>query len=41
MTKSLAIYFPDAFLPVYSADHLRTFIRLLDAVPEPGAATWR
>jgi 5-methylcytosine-specific restriction protein B len=41
VTKSLAIYFPDAFLPVYSADHLREFIKLLDTVPEPGAATWR
>ncbi|HEX3783948.1 MAG TPA: AAA family ATPase [Pseudonocardiaceae bacterium] len=41
VTKSLAIYFPDAFLPVYSGDHLRWFIRLFGAEPEPGAATWR
>lgn len=41
VTKSLAVYYPAAFLPVYSSTHLREFIRLLGDNPEPGAQTWR
>jgi 5-methylcytosine-specific restriction protein B len=41
VTKSLATYFPDQFLPMYSSTHLREFIGLLGGVPEPGAMTWR
>lgn len=41
VTKSLATYFPQHFLPVYSADHLRTFLSLLGGSPEGGAPTWR
>lgn len=40
VTKSLATYFPDAFLPVYSADHLRRFISLLGGRIDASAPTW-
>ncbi|SNQ52188.1 putative restriction enzyme [Frankia canadensis] len=40
-TKSLAIYAPGAFLPIYSSDHLRRFIRLAGGAPEPSATAWR
>jgi 5-methylcytosine-specific restriction protein B len=40
VTKSLATYFPDDFLPVYSSDHLRHFIGLLGGSPS-GAPAWR
>ncbi|MGJ3561742.1 hypothetical protein ACR6C2_39975 [Streptomyces sp. INA 01156] len=43
VTKSLTAYFPDHFLPVYSAEHLRHFLILLGGTTEadspPGAAT--
>lgn len=38
-TKALAIYFPDEFLPVFSLDHLRYFIRLFGA-EVPAGPTW-
>lgn len=38
-TKSLAVYFPDEFLPIYSLDHLRYFISLFGA-EVPAGATW-
>ncbi|WP_238419521.1 AAA family ATPase [Streptomyces taklimakanensis] len=41
VTKSLATYFPEEFLPVYSGTHLRGFIRLLGGTPEGGAQTWQ
>ncbi|MCM2417743.1 AAA family ATPase [Streptomyces sp. RKAG293] len=41
VTKSLATYFPEHFLPVYSSDHLRRFLTLLGAAPERDAPTWR
>ncbi|WP_433795629.1 AAA family ATPase [Actinoplanes sp. CA-252034] len=40
VTKSLSVYFPDEFLPIYSAAHLRKYIALLGADPETGSA-WR
>ncbi|MFD5064732.1 AAA family ATPase [Streptomyces sp. NPDC058394] len=40
VTKSLATYFPDDFLPVYSSNHLRHFIGLLGGSPS-GAPAWR
>lgn len=40
VTKSLATYFPDEFLPVYSSDHLRHFIGLLGGSVS-GAPAWR
>ncbi|MFF2205231.1 AAA family ATPase [Streptomyces sp. NPDC058145] len=40
VTKSLATYFPDDFLPVYSSDHLRHFIALLGGSLS-GAPAWR
>lgn len=39
VTKTLAIYFPDQFLPVYSHDHLRYFISLFGA-EVPSGQTW-
>ncbi|MYW06467.1 AAA family ATPase [Streptomyces sp. SID3343] len=41
VTKTLTTYFPDEFLPIYSAAHLRYFIELVGGTPAPGAATWR
>jgi 5-methylcytosine-specific restriction protein B len=38
-TKSLATYFPDDFLPIYSLDHLRYFISLFGN-EIPTGATW-
>jgi 5-methylcytosine-specific restriction protein B len=40
VTKSLAVYFPDQFLPIYSAAHLRRYIGLFGDEPETGSA-WR
>ncbi|GAA1033070.1 hypothetical protein GCM10009557_33580 [Virgisporangium ochraceum] len=40
VTKALATYFPDRFMPIYSADHLRHYIRLFGAEPEAVPA-WR
>lgn len=41
VTKSLATYFPEHFLPIYSGTHLRHFIKLLGSTPERDAPTWR
>lgn len=48
LTKSLATYFPDLFLPIYSAQHIRDFVRLLGGdnyrvygVNAGGVPTWR
>lgn len=38
-TKSLAVYFPEEFLPIYSLSHLRYFISLFGAEIPPGT-TW-
>ncbi|WP_305779806.1 McrB family protein [Nocardia nova] len=40
-TKSLATYFPQHFLPIYSASHLRAFIGALGGTPERDAPAWR
>ncbi|MFF0475069.1 McrB family protein [Streptomyces sp. NPDC004284] len=43
-TKSLAVYFPGAFLPIFSAAHVRHFTALLGGRPHQessGARTWR
>ncbi|MER7485662.1 AAA family ATPase [Streptomyces sp. NPDC126497] len=41
VTKSLAAYFPDHFLPVYSAEHLRHFLILLGGTAEADSPAWR
>ncbi|APE33967.1 ATP-binding protein [Nocardia mangyaensis] len=41
VTKSLATYFPQHFLPVFSGSHLRSFIERLGGTPERGATSWR
>ena len=48
LTKSLATYFPDLFMPIYSAQHIRDFARLLGGdhyrvygVNVGGVPTWR
>lgn len=41
VTKSLAAYFPQHFLPVFSSSHLREFIALLGGTPTRNAPTWR
>jgi 5-methylcytosine-specific restriction protein B len=41
VAKTFAIYAPDRFLRVYSADHIRAFIRHLGGTPTPDAPTWR
>lgn len=43
-TKALAVYFPDAFLPIFSAAHVRHFTELLGGRPHQyatGVRTWR
>ncbi len=40
VTKALAGYFPDQFLPISSTRHLQHFIRILGAEPESGAPSW-
>ncbi|MDJ1131506.1 AAA family ATPase [Streptomyces iconiensis] len=43
-TKALAIYFPEKFLPVFSAAHIRHFTALLDGRPRThssGVRTWQ
>jgi 5-methylcytosine-specific restriction protein B len=40
VTKSLATYFPEEFLPIYSADHLRRFLRLLNGLADGNSPTW-
>ncbi|MBF6088890.1 AAA family ATPase [Nocardia cyriacigeorgica] len=41
VTKSLAAYFPQHFLPIYSRTHLRSFITLLGGEPDRHAPAWR
>ncbi|MGW4041870.1 AAA family ATPase [Streptomyces sp. NPDC004721] len=41
VTKSLAIYFPEHFLPIYSAEHLRRFLTLLGGTVEADSPAWR
>ncbi|MFJ9558561.1 AAA family ATPase [Streptomyces fuscichromogenes] len=41
VTKSLATYFPEHFLPVYSGDHLRKFLALLGGSSGADSPTWR
>ncbi|MGI5144361.1 hypothetical protein [Streptomyces sp. CA-106110] len=41
MTKSLATYFPEHFLPIYAAEHLRRFVTLLGGEAETDAPAWR
>ncbi|WP_331449196.1 AAA family ATPase [Streptomyces prasinus] len=41
VTKSLAVYFPDHFLPIYSAEHLRHFLVLLGGTAEADSPSWR
>lgn len=40
VTKSLATYFPQHFLPIFSGAHLRSFIERLGGTPR-GATSWR
>ncbi|WBO63138.1 AAA family ATPase [Streptomyces camelliae] len=40
VTKSLATYFPDHFLPVYAGEHLRRFVTLLGGSVQAGAPAW-
>ncbi|MFJ5092855.1 McrB family protein [Streptomyces sp. NPDC088557] len=43
-TKSLAVYFPDHFLPIFSSSHVRHFTRLLGGRTDQrssGVRTWR
>ncbi|MEU6883703.1 AAA family ATPase [Streptomyces viridosporus] len=41
VTKSLATYFPEHFLPIYASEHLRRFITLLGGSAQPDAPAWR
>ncbi|MEV0093789.1 AAA family ATPase [Streptomyces sp. NPDC050738] len=41
VTKSLATYFPEHFLPVYSDMHLRRFVTLLGGSVQSDAPAWR
>ncbi|WP_330336870.1 AAA family ATPase [Streptomyces sp. NBC_00557] len=40
VTKSLATYFPEHFLPIYAAEHLRRFITLLGGAAQSDAPAW-
>ncbi len=40
VTKTLTTYFPDAFLPIFSASHLRDYIKLFGADPLPNGLSW-
>ncbi|MFE3759453.1 AAA family ATPase [Nocardia tengchongensis] len=40
-TKSLAVYFPEHFLPIASGTHLRAFVEALGGSPERNAPAWR
>lgn len=40
VTKTLTIYAPEHFLPINSAGHLRGFIELFGAEPEPDTSSW-
>ncbi|MFJ9481642.1 McrB family protein [Streptomyces mirabilis] len=41
VTKSRATYFPQQFLPIYAAEHLRTFVTLLGGEPQAGVPASR
>jgi 5-methylcytosine-specific restriction protein B len=41
VTKSLATYFPEHFLPIYAAEHLRRFITLLGGTAQNDDPAWR
>ncbi|MEV0122657.1 AAA family ATPase [Streptomyces sp. NPDC050703] len=41
VTKSLATYFPEHFLPIYSDMHLRRFVTLLGGSVQSDAPAWR
>ncbi|AUG75578.1 5-methylcytosine-specific restriction enzyme subunit McrB [Kitasatospora sp. MMS16-BH015] len=41
VTKALAVYFPEHFLRIYSAAHLRRFIELLGGVPQRNMPAWQ
>ncbi|MFJ1569882.1 McrB family protein [Streptomyces erythrochromogenes] len=40
VTKSLATYFPEHFLPIYAGEHLRKFVTLLDGAAESDTPAW-
>lgn len=41
VTKSLATYFPEHFLPIYASEHLRTFVTLLGGEAQAGVPASR
>lgn len=41
VTKSITVYFPDALLPIYSAAHLRDYLKLFGAEPLPNGLAWQ
>jgi 5-methylcytosine-specific restriction enzyme B len=41
VTKALTTYFPDALLPIFSATHLRYYIRLFGAEPMRNGLSWQ
>ncbi|MGW9492984.1 AAA family ATPase [Streptomyces prasinus] len=41
VTKSLATYFPEHFLPIYAGEHLRRYIALLGGSAQTDAPAWR
>ncbi|MGW1532281.1 AAA family ATPase [Streptomyces aureus] len=41
VTKSLATYYPEHFLPVYSAEHMRRFLALLGGTAQADSPAWR
>ncbi|WP_394621612.1 AAA family ATPase [Lentzea sp. JNUCC 0626] len=40
VTKALTTYFPEAFVPIFSASHLRDYIKLLGAEPVANGLSW-
>lgn len=40
VTKSLATYFPQHFLPIYAGEHLRHFVSVLDGSTQSGVPAW-
>ncbi|MET9130594.1 hypothetical protein [Streptomyces antibioticus] len=40
VTKSLAAYFPEHFLPIYAGEHLRKFVTLLGGAAQSEAPAW-
>ncbi|MGW0797115.1 AAA family ATPase [Streptomyces sp. NPDC002692] len=41
VTKSLASYYPEHFLPIYSAEHMRRFLALLGGTAQADSPAWR